>query len=202
MPFFSMPKLGMPKTDLPSPPTFNVPTHPPSKHVASLSSSVPEFKVPDAAPKFDMPKVNDPMFLMPKNRHTQHAHICSPMTHFKSFHKRKLAFTICKTNEKAISLQFLGSSLSHGCIELNKHIIAPVATQREYILKQPLVAAVAVALPSPVDGNEDLRLKFSLTNNGALAAEEVGRAVLAAVADAACNEDILISTYCSALTMS
>ena len=124
------------------------------------------------------------------------------MTHFKSFLKRKLAFTIRKTNEKAISLQFLGSSLSHGCIELNKHIIAPVATQREYILKQPLVAAAAVALPSPVDGNEDLRLKFSLTNNGALAAEEVGRAVLAAVADAACNEDILISTYCSALTMS
>ena len=58
MPFFSMPKLGMPKTDVPSPPTFNVPAHPPPKPVASLAMLVPEFKVPDAAPKFDMPKVN------------------------------------------------------------------------------------------------------------------------------------------------
>ena len=66
MPFFSMPKLSMPKTDVPSPPTFNVPTHPPPKPAASLSSSVPEFKVPDAAPKFDMPKVVDPLFSMPK----------------------------------------------------------------------------------------------------------------------------------------
>jgi hypothetical protein len=58
MPFFLMPKPGMPKTDVPSPPTFNVPAHPPPKPVASLSMLVPEFKVPDAAPKFDMPKVN------------------------------------------------------------------------------------------------------------------------------------------------
>ena len=50
MPFFLMPKLDMHKTDVPSPPKFNVP--------ASLSLSVPEYKVPDAAPKSDMPKVN------------------------------------------------------------------------------------------------------------------------------------------------
>ena len=62
---FSMPKLGMPKTDVPSPPTFNVPAHPPPKSAALLSSSVPEFKVPDAAPKFDMPKVKNPLFSMP-----------------------------------------------------------------------------------------------------------------------------------------
>jgi hypothetical protein len=82
-------------------------------------------------------------------------------------------------------------------MELNKHIVAPVATQREDILKQPLlVAVVAVALPSPADDDEgDFRLKFSLTNNGAVAAKEVGRAVSAAVAvtDAECDEDILIS---------
>ena len=66
MPFFLMPKLGMPKTDVPSPPTFNGPAHPPPKPVASLSSSVPEFKFLDAAPKFDMPKVDNPLFLMPK----------------------------------------------------------------------------------------------------------------------------------------
>ena len=66
MPFFLMPKLSMPKTDVPSPPTFNVPVHPPPKPAASLSLSVPEFKVLDAAPKFDMPKVVDPLFSMPK----------------------------------------------------------------------------------------------------------------------------------------
>ncbi len=58
IPSFSMPKLDMPKTDVPSPPKFNVP--------ALLSLLVPEFKVPDAAPKFDMPKVNVPLFSMPK----------------------------------------------------------------------------------------------------------------------------------------
>jgi hypothetical protein len=58
MPSFLMPKLNMPKTDVPSPPKFNVP--------ALLSSLVPEFKVPDTAPKFDMPKVDVPLFLMPK----------------------------------------------------------------------------------------------------------------------------------------
>ena len=80
-------------------------------------------------------------------------------------------------------------------MELNKHIVAPVATQQEDILKQPpLVAAVAVASPSPADDDEgNFRLKFSLTNNGAVAAEEVGRAILAAMADAECDEDILIS---------
>ena len=56
MPSFSMPKLNMPKTDVPSPPKFKV----------SLLSSVPEFKVPDATPKFDMPKVDVPLFSMPK----------------------------------------------------------------------------------------------------------------------------------------
>ena len=66
MPFFSMPKLGMPKTDVPSPPTSNVPAHRPPKLAVSSSSFVPEFKVPDAAPQFDMPKVDDPLFLMPK----------------------------------------------------------------------------------------------------------------------------------------
>jgi hypothetical protein len=66
MPFFSMPKLGMPKTDVPSPPTFNLPAQPPHKPMALLSSSVPEFKVPDAAPKFGMPKVDNPLFSMPK----------------------------------------------------------------------------------------------------------------------------------------
>jgi hypothetical protein len=59
-------KLGMPKTDVPSPPTFNVPAHRPPKLAVSSSSLVPEFKVPDAAPQFDMPKVDDPLFLMPK----------------------------------------------------------------------------------------------------------------------------------------
>ena len=66
MPSFLMPKLDMPKTDIPSPPKFNVPAHPPPKPVALLLSSVSEFKVPDAAPKFDMPKVNVPLFSMPK----------------------------------------------------------------------------------------------------------------------------------------
>ena len=66
MPSFLMPKLDMPKTDVPSPPKFNVPAHPPLKPAASLSLSVPEFKVPDAAPKFNRPKVDVPLFLMPK----------------------------------------------------------------------------------------------------------------------------------------
>ena len=61
----SMPKLDMPKTDVPSPPKFNVPAHPPPKPIASLSSSVPVFKVLDAAPTFDMPKVDVPLFSMP-----------------------------------------------------------------------------------------------------------------------------------------
>ena len=52
--------------DVPSPPKSNVPTHPPPKPVASLSSSVPEFKVRDADPTFNMPKVDVPFFLMPK----------------------------------------------------------------------------------------------------------------------------------------
>ena len=66
MPSFLMPKLDMPKTDVPSPPKFNVPAHPPPKPVALLSLSVPEFKVLDAAPKFNMSKVDILLFLMPK----------------------------------------------------------------------------------------------------------------------------------------
>ena len=50
MPSFFMPKLDMPKIDTPSPPKFNVPVHPLPKPTASLSSLVPEFKVPDTAP--------------------------------------------------------------------------------------------------------------------------------------------------------
>ena len=61
-----MSKLDMPKIDVPSPPQFNVSAHPPPKPAASLLSLVPEFKVLDAAPKFYMPKVNVPLFLMPK----------------------------------------------------------------------------------------------------------------------------------------
>ena len=67
MPSFSMPKIEMPKIDVPSPPKFDVPAPPPTKPAASSSPSVvPEFKVPDALPKFDMPKVDVPSFSMPK----------------------------------------------------------------------------------------------------------------------------------------
>jgi hypothetical protein len=62
-----MPKLDMPKFDVPAPPKFDVPAPAPPKPAASSSSSVvPEFKVPDALPKFDMPKVDAPLFSMPK----------------------------------------------------------------------------------------------------------------------------------------
>ena len=77
MPFFLMPKLGMPKTEVPSPPTFNVPAHPTPKPAVSLSLSVPELKVPDAAPKFDMPKVDNPLFSMPKSTYPTCPHLRS-----------------------------------------------------------------------------------------------------------------------------
>ena len=67
MPSFSMPKLDMPKFDVPAPPKFDVPAPAPPNPAASSSSSVvPEFKVPDALPKFEMPKVDAPLFSMPK----------------------------------------------------------------------------------------------------------------------------------------
>ena len=47
----------MPKTNVPSPPKFNVPAHRRCRF---------QIKVPDAAPTFDMPKVNVPSFLMLK----------------------------------------------------------------------------------------------------------------------------------------
>ena len=66
MPSFLVPKLLMPKTDVPSPSKFNVPAHPSPKPAALPSLSAPEFKVPDAALKFEMPKVDIPSFSMPK----------------------------------------------------------------------------------------------------------------------------------------
>ena len=66
MPSFLMSKLDMPKINVPYPPKFNVPAHPLPKPAASLLSLVPEFKVLDAAPKFDMPKINILSFSMPK----------------------------------------------------------------------------------------------------------------------------------------
>jgi hypothetical protein len=73
-----------------------------------------------------------------------------------------------------------------------KHTLHPLQ-QREDILKQPPLVAVAMASPSPTGDEGHFRLKFSLANNGAVAAKEVARAVAAAAVDAEFNEDVLIS---------